>query len=345
MIKLYKYNHAGKVLEYHITGNSRDGETYIETWSGQKNGKLTYNYIPVIPKGGRTPDAQLELELNSRINKLKDDGYAETLDKANTDQLGRIKPMLASPYKESLIRFPCYVQPKYDGVRCVAILHEGQVHLVSRNGKTYNIKHILEYLNEHQELLPLDGELYSPELTFQEITSAVKKHNSNTEKLKLVVYDKPVEGPFKERVELIKGLGGPLETSPMTMANNLGDVIKAHDEYVSNGFEGAIIRNTNGLYINRRSKDLIKLKSFLDSEFIITGYDEGTGRDKGTVIWICKHNDKEFRVRPSGSYEYRHELLLNAEKYKGALLTVKYQELTDGGLPRFPVGISIRDYE
>ena len=33
------------------------------------------------------------------------------------------------------------------------------------------------------------------------------------------------------------------------------------------------------------------------------------------------------------------------KSYIGKMLTVKYQELTDDGKPRFPVGINIRDYE
>ena len=53
----------------------------------------------------------------------------------------------------------------------------------------------------------------------------------------------------------------------------------------------------------------------------------------------------EFTVRPEGSYEHRKKLNRNATKYIGKKLTMKFQAYTKGGVPRFPVGISIRDYE
>ena len=49
-----------------------------------------------------------------------------------------------------------------------------------------------------------------------------------------------------------------------------------------------MIRNKDGEYgINKRSKNLQKFKEFYDQEFQIVGYEEGTGNDAGTVIWVC----------------------------------------------------------
>jgi DNA ligase-1 len=39
------------------------------------------------------------------------------------------------------------------------------------------------------------------------------------------------------------------------------------------------------------------------------------------------------------------ELFQNGSEYVGKKLTIRFQELTDEGLPRFPVGIAFRDYE
>jgi len=64
------------------------------------------------------------------------------------------------------------------------------------------------------------------------------------------------------------------------------------------------------------------------------------------VIWKCKTKEgKEFEVRPVGTVESRSELLKNASKCIGKFLTVTYQELSEFGVPRFPVGKTIRDYE
>ena len=113
------------------------------------------------------------------------------------------------------------------------------------------------------------------------------------------------------------------------------------------GYEGVIIRNKKGLYrLATRSEDLQKFKEFEDAEFSIVGFTEGEGNEKGAVIWICETEEKKkFRVRPKGTVDDRKELFKKGQTYVGKMLTVKYQELTDEGIPRFPVGLAIRDYE
>ena len=64
------------------------------------------------------------------------------------------------------------------------------------------------------------------------------------------------------------------------------------------------------------------------------------------MVWIVEtENGQEFRVRPEGTRELRREWFENGDDYIGEMLTVKFFELTDDGVPRFPVGIAIRDYE
>jgi DNA ligase-1 len=88
------------------------------------------------------------------------------------------------------------------------------------------------------------------------------------------------------------------------------------------------------------------VKTFLDDEYEISAFVEGTGNEAGCVIWECVTSDGQtFRVRPRGTQEERKALFQNGSSYVGQLLTVRYQELTDDGVPRFPVGIAIRNYE
>ena len=95
---------------------------------------------------------------------------------------------------------------------------------------------------------------------------------------------------------------------------------------------------------NYRSHDLQKYKEFLEDEFLIVGFTQGDGRDKGTIIWICVTKEgKEFSVRPRGTMEHRRKLFQTGEKYVGKKLTIIYQELTEEGKPRFPVGKDVRD--
>jgi len=102
-----------------------------------------------------------------------------------------------------------------------------------------------------------------------------------------------------------------------------------------------------GMYnVGNRSADLLKMKEFQDDEFEITGFYEGEGGEKGLVLWKCKtKDDKEFGCRPQGTHEDRRELFKHGADYVGKMLTVRYQELTKDGIPRFPIGIAVRDYE
>ena len=117
--------------------------------------------------------------------------------------------------------------------------------------------------------------------------------------------------------------------------------------FVEEGYEGAMVRNITGAYaIGKRSANLQKVKTFLDGEYEIVGFNQASGNDIGTVIWVCKTPEgNQFNVRPRGTREVKREQYENGDSYIGRQLTVRYQELTDDGVPRFPVGIAIRDYE
>jgi DNA ligase-1 len=116
-------------------------------------------------------------------------------------------------------------------------------------------------------------------------------------------------------------------------------------EFIAEGYEGAMLRNSNGPYKqNNRSSDLQKYKEFQEEEYKIVDFTQGEGRDEGTVIWICEIADgTRFNVRPRGTVEHRKDLFNNASKSIGSALTVIFQELSKFGVPRFPVGKSIRD--
>jgi DNA ligase-1 len=107
-----------------------------------------------------------------------------------------------------------------------------------------------------------------------------------------------------------------------------------------------MIRDFQGTYLlANRSSHLLKFKAFQTEEYEIVGAEEGRGRDAGTVIWICSSKGGKFSVRPKGTVEDRTKWFRDKHKYTGKYLTVQFQNLTNGGIPRFPVGLAIRDYE
>jgi DNA ligase-1 len=204
----------------------------------------------------------------------------------------------------------------------------------------------------------LDGELYTMDIPFEELAGIIKKKKitpSDEEKLKKVhyhIYDIVNDKPYKERHEMILGIKNKLkkpayiEFVQTHMVKNEDECKMMFEEFVSNDFEGIMLRNVGGLYKeNYRSNDLQKYKEFMESEFKIIDFKEGDGRDAGTVIWVCETPDekREFSVRPKGTIEMRKQWFNNAKKYVGKNLTVIYQELSELGVPRFPVGKSVRD--
>jgi ATP-dependent DNA ligase len=112
-------------------------------------------------------------------------------------------------------------------------------------------------------------------------------------------------------------------------------------------YEGAILRNVEGLYANKRSADLIKVKEMQDSEFKILGIEEGRGKLANHVgSFIClATNGQEFKAKMSGNTEKLKEYFEDHKLWTGKRLTVQFQDLTSYGIPRFPVGLRIREEE
>ena len=269
-------------------------------------------------------------------------------------------PMLAHQFnqKKKEIKYPCFVQPKLDGVRCIAVGDE----LYSRNCNLFpTLEHIKNELKLNTDNLILDGELYTDDINFEKIVGLVRKNKKTAEeeknslKIYLNVFDYiDPDLPYYKRLENLnkffeknKNLKyiRQVKTEECKSEENIMEYL---DKYTKEGYEGVIIRNKQGKYAeNARSNHLQKLKKFKDEEFEIVNYTTPTqGKEVGCVVWICKTKEgKTFSVRPSGNYDERKKQYNNGKKYIGKMLTVKYQELTNDHVPRFPVGLAIRDYE
>jgi DNA ligase-1 len=276
-------------------------------------------------------------------------------------------PMLAHKLseKEKHLALPCYGQPKFDGTRSIGLcgLELRKPCLFSRQRKAYpHLEHIQAVLQKLPKGLILDGELYTTKHKFQKIVGLVKqktikeedkaKHND----IQLYCYDiVDTEKTGEERYAFLKALflefknliGTTLVLCPTVLLSKKEEFKVKHDEYVAAGFEGLMLRNLKGRYaIGERSADLLKMKEFQDDEYEVIDFYEGEGREAGCVMWRLKTAEgKEFGCRPEGTHEERAEMLKEAASYVGKKLTVRFQELTKDGIPRFPVGVAFRDYE
>jgi DNA ligase-1 len=299
-------------------------------------------------KNETTPFEQACLEAKALFKKQLDSGYSteQGLSKSEVP-----KPMLAHGYDKQAhkITFPAMVQPKLDGVRML-LGPDGTC--LSRTGKKFSAEvlgHIVEEHEAHHDHW-LDGELYSDDLTFEEIVSACRKQSGAPNvKIQYHVYDiVDPNKPFCERLSDLKRFKGRRFTRVVKTltVHDAEEVLEHHDTFVQEGYEGIMIRNKNSHYEQKRSYHLQKMKNFQDDEFFISDIKEATGNDAGTAIVQCKNSHGDiFWVRPRGTREYRAEILKQKDLFQGQLLTVRFQNLTDKGVPRFPVGIAVRNYE
>lgn len=333
-------------------------------------------------KNETTPLMQCISETRRKwLDKKEKEAYSENKDisddsEMNTETVSAFLPMLAQTYnpessitKKHNIVFPCFVQPKLDGLRCVTYLtQKGAIVHQSRTGAYFEgLAHITESVGWYLKMNPnivLDGELYTDEMPFEELVGLIKKKKigendlMRLRKVKYHVYDiydkNNIQMPYNERlrvcVDAVNGCGGGDALRPVTIVRtievrDIPDFRRWFATFIEEGYEGIMLRNKIGVYrTNYRSNDLQKYKEFIEDEYKIIGYTQAEGRDKGTVLWICVTNEgKEFTVRPRGTIQMRSKLYENGEKYIGKKLTVIYQELTEEGKPRFPVGKSVRE--
>ena len=278
-------------------------------------------------------------------------GYEKALVRAQTMwnnehiKCTQVLPMLANKWedRQKYISEPFYVQPKLDGVRLLVSKDGG----ISRTGKIIPGTEILGKGLEPGQYV--DGEAFDPNLNFEELTSTFK---TDPLKLKFYVFDffdlKKCPMTFEERWDVVKSLSNPhYEYVETFSVKKHTDMNGFHKMFMQQGYEGTMIRDKDSMYeVGQRSNYLLKYKDFQTEEYEITGAKTGHGRDADAVVWVCKtENDNQFTVRPEGTIVQREEHYRNYKKYIGKMLTVRFQNLTALGVPRFPVGVTIRDYE
>jgi DNA ligase-1 len=261
-----------------------------------------------------------------------------------------IKPMLAIEMETKLVKFPAFVQPKLDGIRCLIYKERDQIIFQSRQNKLFEpFVHLLpdlEQIFEKDPSLILDGELYCHGLGFEAVTSMVRRakvRHPDVEKINYVIYDCISKETYKHRMSklnmFILNHVFFIETIEVTKMQEIED---SHSHYTDYGYEGIMIR-ADGPYKHGRSKDLLKYKKFKDTEYLVVGHTEGTGAHAGTAIFVCQAGmDKTFNVVMNGPLEKRRDMLKHVNDYYGKYLTVKYQELSMDGIPRFPIGLGFR---
>lgn len=279
------------------------------------------------------------------------------------------RPMLLKKFENdsSKIVYPAFIQAKLDGIYCKATKVGNETTLTFRSGRVCkSVPHINAAFNE---LLSsgdeVDSELYREGVDFDKISGDIRSEDGRDNRyLHALIFDHPVVlGDAKyqqhERIAQLEQYhdNGQIK-EPLVLINTYiveseEDAYRGLDYYLSEGLEGAVVRNTDGTYLptnesgTKRSFDAQKLKPFTDDEFKIIDMVEGKGKWAGCVgKFKCEvlvdGKIKTFTSTAGGTKEHIQGLFNEWPKSKGQMLTVRYMELTKSGVPRQGRGRGVR---
>jgi len=277
----------------------------------------------------------------------------------------RKKPMLAYPAGDTPIDYskPIFIQPKLDGVRCLIQWScDFGIRAYSRTGKEWkNINHVLLDLQEFFRFNPgviLDGELYNHDLKndFEKIISLVRKTKpteedrlESTQMVQFHCYDIVDETKtYSERRKFIEDCVPSnycikhVETSACTEE----DVFFSNKVFLNQGYEGSILR-TDSKYECKRSRNLIKLKDFQDTEATIIDWVEGKGKRIGTIGKFIGRDSEgiEFGMPVMDNFKKLQDNFEDMKTWVGKTATFTYFERTKAKSYRHPLFKALRDYE
>jgi len=375
---LYSQNSDGSIQVWQITviGNKIIRVFGRQGGAEQRTEDVIHHGKNIGRANATTPEQQAVSEAQSAWQKKQRSGYNSDPKAAAAGRVskayiaGGIEPMLAHKWREHShkIVYPAFMQPKLDGIRCIAILKKGKCTLWTRTRKQIkSVPHIVAALEQAfhpTESVVLDGELYNHKYRdqFEEIVSLVRKDKPDPrcDMVQYHVYDTIRPGSFSSRLDWLEqvplsGTRCPVSLVTQCCINTVvlvptvrvaapEEVIQYFTDCRSDGYEGAMIRN-DAPYEHKRSYNIQKIKEFDDAEFKIIGVEPGRGRMAECAVFVCQGKGGEFRCKMEGALDTLKQYLDKPKTVIGKLLTVRYQGLTNGKLPRFPVGVCVRDYE
>ena len=333
-------------------------ETSIHIEWGVENGKFQTNTTTIQEgKQKRSKEEQALFEAKSLIDKKLRTGYMHKDQK----QVSKSPlPMLAKEYSPRLLgdNVVVAIQPKLDGIRCMANVKTGEL-WSRKQTRIQGLEYISKLITQFKfpdHVTWLDGELYTHNYSFNEISSKVRRTKNFTDSLDIQywVYDcitsKPT--PFSERFKTLKN--SIYETkqcilTPTTVHILTTDLVETkHKEAISDNYEGIMVRKIVSLYeTGKRSSNLLKYKDCQQEEFEVIGFKQKKVVNDvvtlGSVILKCYKDDSiVFNASPTMTNEEKQEIWNNQNDYLGQIATVKFFEKTPKGIPRFPRLIGFR---
>lgn len=250
--------------------------------------------------------------------------------------------LLAQVYHDDVDIQQYWVSEKLDGVRAFWNGSE----LISRGGNVIAAPawFVADFPEEK-----LDGELWSGRNQFAEILSTVSKQqaiDTEWQAIRYFIFELPdAAGTFTERIcamqAIIQRQGSPyLKVVPQLRIAGNTELFEKLNRLESIGAEGLMLHHQDALYKTGRSADLLKLKTYQDTEAVVIGYRPGKGKYQGMVgaLVVRTPEGKTFAIGSGLTDELRR----NPPEI-GAVVTYRYNGFTNNGLPRFARFLRIRE--
>lgn len=360
---LYRKDNNGNITVWQASVN--DACT-IKVVHGRIDGKQ----ITEIIKTHRKPIDEIQSRINEKrkagykfLSELKDNAelpnisgllaYLKAyLPSVRTTSDGSTLAMLAKSFDKANNIFKktsgYFGQYKINGLRCfiraeesIGLFSEYHLTFQSREGTYWNSLGVLEArlidllpiklleLMAHEGYV-LDGELYIPGYSVNDINSAVKNENNPLNReVQYWCYDLAIEDTAQyKRFEILDGYLDVFQHDyfekrqhinnldalvylPRYIIETEEDAIKRRDQFIDLGFEGLIMRNPTEEYqFGKRNMAMLKYKRATDGKFLILDiYPEGEKRDLPLFKLKNDINDAEFEVHINGSFEYQKTFL------------------------------------
>ena len=322
------------------------------------------------------------IELENEIDNYNSEELYQLLGESPTGSNGVVKPMLAKQAdkvtKTTIFNKIWIASRKIDGLRCIIYLgDDGKLHTSSRGATNYDsaMFEILTHpalikLFKNNKGLMLDGECYHHGYTLQQINSIARtqKVAKDLEVLQFYWYDiVDLNNPFKSRLAKMKSIAEELKEYgseigwdpdrifkenelriqfvPQVEVSGWDNMMKLHNEYVSEGWEGLVIRDPERPYKpNGRTNDMIKIKVYKDDCFKVVGKEAGLRGSEDMVFIMEMPDGRTFKAKPFGDREQKEEYWINFDKkYKGHIGECKFFYYSDDGIPLQPAFKAFRD--
>ncbi len=248
--------------------------------------------------------------------------------------------LLAESWDGSIDPTGWYLSEKLDGVRAY---WDGK-QLYSRLG---NLFHAPDWFLAGLPDMPLDGELWLGRKRFQRTISIVRRQDKSDhwKDIRYVLFDAPaLEKNFEQRLEFVRAVvqaskSGYALAHEHQQCRGLEHLRAELARLEALGGEGLMMRRAGSRYESGRSATLLKVKSFRDAEARVLKHLEGAGRHKGRLgaLFVELEDGTTFSVGTGFSDAEREN-----PPPVGSLITFRYQELSDGGVPRFPSYVGVR---